>query len=85
MVGPYLSYGELAALVASLTGRPRWLIPLPDRLEGVIVSATEWSGPLRATLVARRLAQLAAAGFLRFFVSGDRAERLLWTGAPAGN
>ena len=30
VVGPYLSYGELAALVASITGRPRWVVPLPD-------------------------------------------------------
>ena len=52
VVGPYLSYGDLAALVASLTGRPRWLVPLPDRLEGVIVTAAGWFGPARPNVVA---------------------------------
>ena len=74
VVGPYLSYGDLAALVASLTGRPRWLIPLDDRLEALIVSAAAWSGPLARRWWPDVSRQLAAGGFLRFHVRGDRAN-----------
>jgi dihydroflavonol-4-reductase len=74
VVGPYLSYGDLAALVASLTGRPRWLIPLGDRLEPVIVSAAGWWGPLARMWWPDVSRQLAAGGFLRFYIRGDRAN-----------
>ena len=74
VVGPYLSYGDLAGLVASLTGRPRWLIPLPDRLEPVIVSAAGWWGPLARRWWPDVSRQLAAGGFLRFYIRGDRAN-----------
>jgi dihydroflavonol-4-reductase len=74
VVGPYLSYGDLAAHVASLTGRPRWLIPLPDRLKGLIVASAAWSGPLARRWWPDVSRELAAAGFLRFFVRGDRAN-----------
>ncbi len=33
VVGTYLSYPELASVVASITGWPRWVAILPDRLE----------------------------------------------------
>jgi dihydroflavonol-4-reductase len=74
VVGPYLSYGDLAALVASLTGRPRWLIPLPDRLGPMVVSAAGWSGPLARRWWPDISRQLAAGGFLRLHVRGDRAN-----------
>lgn len=74
MVGPYVSYGDVAALVASLTGRPRWLIPLPEMLKGVIVSTAGWFGPLARTWWPDVSRQLAAAGFLRFYLRGDRAN-----------
>jgi len=74
VLGPYLSYSELAALVASITGRPRWIVPLPDRLEPLVVRAADWLGPLvqwRWPDVSR---QLAAGGFLRLHIRGDRAD-----------
>jgi dihydroflavonol-4-reductase len=74
VVGPYLSYGGLAALVASLTGRPRWLIPLTDRLEPVIVSAAGWFGPLARRWWPDVSRQLVAGGFIRLHVRGDRAN-----------
>jgi dihydroflavonol-4-reductase len=74
VVGHYLSYGDLAGLVASLTGRPRWLIPLPDRLAPVIISAAGWSGPLARLWWPDVSRQLAAGGFLRFHIRGDRAN-----------
>ena len=74
VVGPYLSYADLAALVASLTGRPRWLIPLADRLKPALVSAAAWSGPLARRWWPDVSRQLAAGGFLRFHIRGDRAD-----------
>ena len=82
VVGPYLSYGDLAALVASLTGRPRWLIPLPDRLQTAIVSVAGWSGPLARRWWPDVSRQLAAAGFLRLHVRGDRANACFGLDAP---
>ena len=74
VVGPYLSYADLAGLVASLTGRPRWLIPLPDRLKPVLISAAGGFGPLVRRLWPDVSRQLAAGGFLRLYVRGDRAN-----------
>jgi dihydroflavonol-4-reductase len=74
VVGPYLNYANLAALVASLTGRPRWLVPLPDRLKGVIVTSAGWFGPIARNWWPDVSRQLAAAGFLRLYVRGDRAN-----------
>lgn len=74
VVGPYLSYGDLAALVASLTGRPRWLIPLPEYLKGTIVVGAGWFGPLVRTWWPDVSRQLATAGFLRVHVRGERAN-----------
>ena len=56
VVGPYMSYGELARLVASITGRPRWIVPLPDLVEPLVVGAAVWLGPLCAAVVAGRVA-----------------------------
>jgi dihydroflavonol-4-reductase len=75
VLGPYLSYHDLATLVASLTGRPRWILPFPDRVEPLVLWAADWLGPLfrwRWPDVSR---QLASGGFLRLYVRGDRADR----------
>ena len=74
VLGPYLSYRELAALVASITGRPHWLVPLPDRLEPLIMLAAGWLGPLVRPWWPDVSRQLAAGGFLRLYVRGDRAN-----------
>jgi dihydroflavonol-4-reductase len=74
VLGPYLSYRELAALVASITGRPRWMVPLPDRLEPVVVLAADWLGPLFRRWWPDVSRQLAAGGFLRLYIRGDRAD-----------
>ena len=81
VVGPYLSYGDLAGLVASLTGRPRWLIPLPDRLNRLIVAAADWSGPLARRWwpdVSRRARRRGIPQVLR---SRRSSQRLLRPGA----
>jgi dihydroflavonol-4-reductase len=83
VVGPYLSYGELARHVAAITGRPRWIVPLPDLAEPLVVSAAGWFGPL----VRRRWPDvsrpLAAGGFLRLYLSGERANACLGLEHPS--
>jgi len=74
VLGPYMSYRELAALVASITGRPRWIVPLPDRLEPFVGLAAEWFGPLVRWKWPDISRQLAAGGFLRLHIRGDRGD-----------
>jgi dihydroflavonol-4-reductase len=74
VVGPYLSYCELAAIVASIVGRPRRLIPISDRLKPLFVSAATGFGPLMRWWWPDISSQLAEGGFLELHVRGDRAE-----------
>jgi dihydroflavonol-4-reductase len=74
VLGRYLSYGELASTVASMSGRPRWTIPLPDSLAPAVVLAADWFGPLARRWWPDVSRQLAAGGFLRLYVRGDRAD-----------
>src|SRR5262249_35250187 len=73
VVGPYLSYREMARLVAHVAGWPRWIVPLPDLAERPLVvlgrAIDRWRrgrGDVSATAV--------AGGFLRLHVRGDRAD-----------
>ena len=72
VVGPYLSYAELAGLVAEVTGRPRSIVPLPDMLERPLITIANllerlgWRNEFSATTV--------AGGFLQLHVSGDRGN-----------
>jgi len=74
VVGPYLSYPEMARIVAAITGRPRRVISIPDRLEPLL----EWGADCVGFLSLRRLPnvsrELVAGGFLRLHVSGVRAD-----------
>jgi dihydroflavonol-4-reductase len=73
VVGPYLSYREMARLVARIAGRPWMIVPFPDAFEGPLVA-------LARALDRRNLgggevsAASAAGGFLRLHVRGDRAD-----------
>ena len=72
VVGPYLSYTELAGLVAEITGRPLRIVPLPDMLERplkVIASLLE-----RLGLSTELSGTTIAGGFLRLHVSGNHAD-----------
>jgi dihydroflavonol-4-reductase len=75
VVGPYLSYGELAAIVASIAGRPRRLIPIPERFERLLVTAAGGFEPLARFWWPDLSGHLAAGGFLHLHVRGDRADR----------
>ena len=83
VVGPYLSYRELARLVASITGRPWWVVPLPAYLEPLIVRAAGWFGPLARRWWPDVSPQLAAGGFLGLHLSGDRANACLGLEHPS--
>jgi dihydroflavonol-4-reductase len=74
VVGPYLSYPELAAMVATLTGRPRWVLTLPDGLEPVLARVAGWLAPIAGRWVPDLSRQLIAGGFLRLHVRGARAD-----------
>ena len=77
VIGPYLDYRELARLVASITGRPRLVVPLPDFLEPIVVWGANWFGPLVRRWYPDVSPQLAAAGFLGLHLSGERANACL--------
>jgi dihydroflavonol-4-reductase len=83
VVGPYLSYGELAKHVAAITGRPRWIVPLPDLVEPLVVTAAGWIGPLARRWWPDVSRPLATAGFLRLHLSGDRANVCLGLEHPS--
>jgi dihydroflavonol-4-reductase len=74
VVGPYLSYPELAVLVRSITGRPRRVVTVPDRLEPWLARAADWLAPIGRRWVPDLSRQLVAGGFLRLHVRGRRAD-----------
>jgi dihydroflavonol-4-reductase len=74
VVGRYLSYPELAAVVASIVGRPRRVLTLADRWEPAIARAADWMAPLVRRWIPDLSRQLVAGGFLRLHVDGRRAD-----------
>jgi dihydroflavonol-4-reductase len=76
ILGPYLSFVDLARLVSKLTGRPLAIVPLPDFLERPMA----WSAAILDRLTGGRLIEVSqaavAGGFLRLHVRGDRADEL---------
>ena len=74
LVGPYLSYLEIAAIVTDLTGNPRRVLVLPD----VLGPPMSFLSGLVDRLTRGRFGDVASAaiagGFLRLHVSGDRAD-----------
>ncbi|AMV38768.1 NAD-dependent epimerase/dehydratase family protein [Planctomyces sp. SH-PL62] len=73
VVGPYLSYREMARLVARLAGRPRLVGPVPDAFERPLVALARALG--RGKAGDGFSAAAVAGGFLRLHVSGARADR----------
>jgi dihydroflavonol-4-reductase len=74
VAGPYLSYPELALLVARVAGRPRWIVVIPDFCEAPLAGLAEIVG----SLFRRRLTDVSAAavagGFLHLHATGARAD-----------
>jgi dihydroflavonol-4-reductase len=74
VLGPYLSYHELAGVVASITGWPRWVVTLPDRLEPVVSRVAGWIAPMARRWAPDLSRALIGGGFLQLHVRGDRAD-----------
>ena len=74
VAGPYLSYRDLAALVARVAGRPCLILPLPNLLRLPMMAA----GSLLDRLSRGRLGDLSSAsiagGFLPLHVTGALAD-----------
>jgi dihydroflavonol-4-reductase len=74
LAGPYLSYPELAAMVARVAGSPRRVVPIPDALErplAWLAGRIDHLGRGRWPAVS---AAAVAGGFLRLHASGARAD-----------
>jgi dihydroflavonol-4-reductase len=74
VVGPYLSYPAMARVVAQITGRPRRLISIPDRMERLFAICADCVGFLSMHKLPNVSRQLVAGGFIRLHVSGARAD-----------
>jgi dihydroflavonol-4-reductase len=74
VLGPYLSYHELAAVVTSITGWPRWVVTLPDPLEPLMSRVADWLAPIARRWAPDFSRPLIGGGFLRLHVRGDRAD-----------
>ncbi len=74
LAGPYLSYAEMAGLVARVAGRPRRIVTIPDALERPMA----WVAGRIDHLVRGRWPEVSAAavsgGFLHFHLSGALAD-----------
>jgi dihydroflavonol-4-reductase len=75
VAGPYLSYHDMARIVAQVAGWPRAIVTVPDALETPLT----WAARIVNWLAPRRFADLSpasiAGGFLRLHVSGALADR----------
>jgi dihydroflavonol-4-reductase len=74
VVGQYLSYHDMAALVSSITGHPRWVLRLPDPLERLVSFPVDWVAPFVRKKWPNLSRQLIRGGFLGMHVSGERAN-----------
>ena len=74
LVGPYLSFADMARLVGLVTGWPRAIFPLPDFLERPVC----WAAGRVDRLSGGRWIEVSeaavAGGFLRLHVLGSRAD-----------
>ncbi len=75
LVGPYLSFADLARLVGRVTGWPRTILPLPDLIERPVCRAAGMVDRLSGGRWIEVSEAAVAGGFLRLHVRGDRADR----------
>jgi dihydroflavonol-4-reductase len=72
VVGPYLSYPDVARLVGKAVGRPRIVLTAPDLSRGPLMLLARLAG--RLGLETEFSVATVAGGFLRLHVSGRRAD-----------
>jgi dihydroflavonol-4-reductase len=74
VAGPYLSYLELTELLKQVTGRPLWVVTLPDSLEGFASMVGGWIDRAARGRFRSVSAAAVAGGYLRLHVTGARAD-----------
>jgi dihydroflavonol-4-reductase len=75
VVGPYVSYAEMARIVARLTGWPRVVRTMPDATEALLRVAYGMAGRLSGRLREAGSPAMVAGAFLRLHVQGSRADK----------
>jgi dihydroflavonol-4-reductase len=74
LVGPYLSFADLARLVGRVAGWPMGVVPMPEWFEGPMT----WTAGQLDKLAGGRIIEISgaavASGFLRLHVRGDLAD-----------
>jgi dihydroflavonol-4-reductase len=83
VVGPYLSYAELAGLVRQITGRPQVILPVLDMFERPLQGLADLLD--RLGLGSELSGTTVAGGFLRLHVSGNRADLCFRLEHPAAD
>ncbi|MDR3639432.1 MAG: NAD-dependent epimerase/dehydratase family protein [Isosphaeraceae bacterium] len=74
VAGPYLSYRDLAVLVARVAHRPWHVLTIPDALERPLARVVEWIDGWGFGLLGERTAAAVGGGFLCLHISGARAD-----------
>lgn len=74
VAGPYLSYAEMAALVAQVAGRPKRVLSIKDSVERPLARAAGWLAWATRGRLSNVSSAAVAGGFLRLHVSGARAD-----------
>jgi dihydroflavonol-4-reductase len=74
IVGPYLSYPDLARLVGTVAGFPRRVVTLPDAAERPLSVVAGGLGRLVGPLREALSPAMIAGAFLRLHVRGDRGD-----------
>ena len=74
VAGPYLSYQQLAGLVAQVATRPSRVFTIPEAFQPPLVRVAGWIDLWGRGLLGERTAAAVAGGFLHLRVSGRRAD-----------
>ncbi len=74
VVGPYLSYREMARLVRQVAGWPRWVVPLPGWLRRPLMVSGTLLDRISRGCWGDLSAASVAGGFLALHVRGNQAD-----------
>lgn len=74
VAGPYLSYPDMARLVARVAGWPRRVVTIADRFERPMIRAAGWAGRVVRKLQTDASPAVIAGSFLRLHAQSNRAD-----------
>jgi dihydroflavonol-4-reductase len=74
VVGPYLSYPEMARLVSRVARRPRRVVVVPDWCEPLLRKLAAFTDRVASGRLSNVSGAAVAGGFLKLIVSGSRAD-----------